>query len=197
MNKKAFNFTTIVRTYVNKLPPNFRSFRASILPFVVVNSTPVFLLQIDARYHELSDFGGGVKKSDASAIHTALREFYEESLGIFGHIEYKDIQNCFCLYEQDKNGNVSNLCIFVRLDINPNDVSKVFKMRYVEEVNKGRKERNDKYFAPNKKDNSLECCGIVSYNLDDFLKLLNSKRSPVYKLVKNFFNRATDWYNCL
>jgi len=59
--------------------------RCGVIPYTIANGSLYFLLTRDRITSELGDFGGGVRKSEF-ALMAALREFYEESHGIFSHI---------------------------------------------------------------------------------------------------------------
>jgi hypothetical protein len=84
---------------LKKLRPTFRAplrqvdlfkskqLRAGVIAYIEVPG-PVrpqlyFCLGLDQRTGDITDFGGGVTKKDSTALHAALREFHEETLGIF------------------------------------------------------------------------------------------------------------------
>ena len=56
--------------------------RAGVIPFTIYNDEMYFLLACDRRSRDLCDFGGGCKMGE-SLLTTAIREFQEESNGIF------------------------------------------------------------------------------------------------------------------
>lgn len=68
--------------------------RCGIIPYTIVNDGTKnvlhFLLGRDTRSGDLGDFGGGVKDREM-ALHTAMREFKEETSELFGEDMYKDI----------------------------------------------------------------------------------------------------------
>jgi hypothetical protein len=57
--------------------------RAGVIPFTVRDHRLHFLLGIDRRTRELTDFGGGVKNTE-TMLDAAFRELLEESCKIFG-----------------------------------------------------------------------------------------------------------------
>jgi len=61
---------------------NIKTQRSGIIPFTIMNKSIYFLLGIDNVSKELTDFGGGVKKTE-NAITGAFREFQEETNNIF------------------------------------------------------------------------------------------------------------------
>ena len=86
--------------------------RAGLIPYTIENGSIYFLLTRDKVSRELGDFGGGVRKTEV-ALTAALREFYEESHGIFSHI-YKsanDISNKIAMVD-----GVKMAMVFVPLE---------------------------------------------------------------------------------
>ena len=70
-----------------------------------------FWLGDDSKSGDLTDFGGGVSyRKDGSALKGALREFNEESHGVFGEFTPEQLQDCMAIY------NRSMLIIFLRID---------------------------------------------------------------------------------
>lgn len=66
--------------------------RAGVIPYTVCNGRLFFLMGVDSQYNQVTDFGGGSKK-DENALQTALREFNEETNGIFSN--YTSCQQSF------------------------------------------------------------------------------------------------------
>ncbi len=63
--------------------------RAGVIPFTVREHRIYFLLGIDRRTRELTDFGGGVKSTE-TMVDAALREFTEETCTIFESVITKE-----------------------------------------------------------------------------------------------------------
>lgn len=59
--------------------------RCGVIPYTVADGILHFLLARDKTSKDLGDFGGGAQKTEF-ALMAALREFGEESHGIFSHI---------------------------------------------------------------------------------------------------------------
>jgi hypothetical protein len=70
--------------------------RCGFIPYVITEEGVFVLLAKHGASQELGDFGGGVRK-DESSIQAGLREFYEETLGIFD------------LTKEDVGGNIAIL----------------------------------------------------------------------------------------
>ena len=65
-----------------------KNYSAGILPFSILNGNVFFLLGKDSMENTWSDFGGRVElKDQGNNINTAIREFYEESLGVILSID--------------------------------------------------------------------------------------------------------------
>ena len=171
-NKKS---SKVVKTKVSQIDlSRVKPKRAGIILYTYHDNVLYFGVGLDSTYHDLTDFGGTVVyRTDKNVIRGAIREFEEETLGIFDTITYEDIRNCPVLY--DKN----NLIIFLRLDICPNDISKRFNDAYIKNTN----------INP-------EVCSITWLNLDD---LNNSIKNDdiIFNRVKNFLRRAGDFLHIL
>jgi len=57
--------------------------RSGVIPFTSYKGKLYFCLGIDKISGELTDFGGGVKLTDKTPVHAAIREFRDESKGVF------------------------------------------------------------------------------------------------------------------
>lgn len=79
--------------------PNFNVVRAGVIPYTIVNNQVFLCLGVDRRTQELTDFGGGVKPSDPSPVVGGLREWREESKGVFGEANYDEarVKDSYCL----------------------------------------------------------------------------------------------------
>ena len=141
----------------------------------------------DSISHELTDFGGTAKyKSttsknlDKDAISAAIREFHEETLFIFEDFPKEELDESLCLY--DKN----NLVIFIRIDLNPDDISQKFN----EKCKKTLEEYNLK----------VEVCGITWLSISQFAEALYSsnykfKTGILYYRIEKLFKNANNFLN--
>lgn len=64
--------------------------RGGVIPFVDECGTRYYAFGISSDYRNVGDFGGHIEENE-TCIEGALREFAEESLGIFG---FHDVSNC-------------------------------------------------------------------------------------------------------
>lgn len=95
--------------------------RAGIIPYIVNNEGQrIYALGVDTRFGSLTDFGGGVKKGKETVIEAALREFKEETLGVFKNVSNKSIKNDVAIY----NDNI--LIIFVKVNVDPDYLNLMF-----------------------------------------------------------------------
>jgi len=104
----------------------FRPIRAGIVPVVDLFGEKYYCFGVDHKYQEITDFGGGIRyKRDENVLYGALREFSEESLGIFGYISPTDLQEDDAIFDKD------TLIIFHRDDeIDINRKAHLFSERY-------------------------------------------------------------------
>jgi hypothetical protein len=72
----------VIRCPTEDVPKKFRFQRAGVIPFVVEDDEIYYCMGVDAKYGELTDFGGCIGDRE-SALDAALRELEEESLGVF------------------------------------------------------------------------------------------------------------------
>jgi hypothetical protein len=82
LNFPYMNLYFSCKSYTDNIPDSKRFNRAGIIPYTVIDNKKFFCLGIDAMYGTLTDFGGGVKRSE-NFVEAACRELEEESLGIF------------------------------------------------------------------------------------------------------------------
>jgi hypothetical protein len=71
------------------------------------------------KTNNLTDFGGTVYEGENSIV-AALREFHEETLGIFNRITPEDVADCIVIH------NSYNLVIFIRTPIDPEIICRKF-----------------------------------------------------------------------
>lgn len=168
MMKRVDN--SVIKSSVDKLnlthvTPN----RAGVILYTVVNTQTYLGLGLDSRYHEITDFGGGIiYKTDKNVIEGALREFMEETLHIFRDITIDDIRHCPVIYDD------SNLLIFIHVDNDPETISKIFNQKFVTETK------------------HQEVCGITWLSWAQFLHVI-SERDIMFSRLRNFLKRAGDF----
>jgi hypothetical protein len=151
-------------------------------------------LGIDANTHELTDFGGGVDyKIDANAIEGGLREFQEETLGIFQPLTPVDVIKSLVVLD-DKN-----LVIFVRVPFAPDIISGAFNTAYSKRVDSNNQIRDRKAIFDAINTNELydpEMCGITWLTLQEFQVCIHSS-STMYSRVQQLLKRAGDFTHLL
>lgn len=90
--------------------PVYRQYSAGILPITWCGETALFLVGKDLRDDTFSDFGGRMERVDEnSAMATAVREWYEETLGVCltakAMRSRMQPQNSLCLRSRTQNGH--------------------------------------------------------------------------------------------
>lgn len=73
--------------------------RCGILPFISINNQLYICFGKDLKSGDYTDFGGSIHK-DEQPLHCAIREFYEETRGVFGRLKIEDLFLCNCLYNK-------------------------------------------------------------------------------------------------
>lgn len=152
-----------------------KGYRAGIVLFYVENDSLYFVFGYDRKTHELTDFAGGLLPTDRSMIDTAIREFDEESLGIFDKLTYEKLLPFKLIYDS------TNLIIFVRITKQVYEKKRdEFQLKY--------KECNN----PNK----VEICGIESIRWEivrDMILINHDKKNTntiLYERVREFMYRG-------
>lgn len=97
--------------------------RAGIILITRYKQSLWFGMGVDRRSGDLSDFGGMKNRKDTDIFETAIREFHEESLEVFGILKKDDLWNCFSVYDKE------SLIIFVPLKTSPKKSISDFKDR--------------------------------------------------------------------
>jgi hypothetical protein len=146
--------------------------RAGIIIYTVIDGAFYMGLCVDAKSHDLTDAGGRVNyETDHNVIQGAIREFEEETLGIFDPIEFDDIKDCPVIYDDQ------NLIIFMHINIDPNLVSKVF---------------HESYLQTPKRRNYPEVCGVTWLTWEEFQYCLHHN-GILYSRVQRFLKRVGDF----
>jgi hypothetical protein len=106
-----------------------RPLRAGVIVYSLQKSGKLlFCMAVDRKTSEITDFGGGVSyKKDKTTAAGALREFTEESLGVFGKFHPSSLDNCVVVY----NNNMA--IFFLPIQCSPVDVTHTFTVRYRKE----------------------------------------------------------------
>lgn len=135
-----------------------------------------FCMGIDSSYGDLTDFAGGVKKTDESVLHGGLRELQEESLGIFGDLKVEDISESLAFY-------CSNMLImFIRLNIDIEKTKEDFKIQV---KNKSQNNVVGEF-------TSLEVSEIYWLKKEEFLDSILGKGKRMYSRVRKILSKVTE-----
>ena len=109
----------------------------------------------------LTDFGGGVKKRDKNSIEGGLREFVEESLGVFGSFSENDVKDCLVVYSE------MMMIMFLHLNFDKSKTISLFQERF-------------------KQIRQPEIRDLIFLNKDQLFNLINCDDDPFSK-GNNFF----------
>lgn len=151
--------------------------RCSVVPYTIRNGVLYFLLGRDKVFHNLTDLGGGIKKNELAirggALIGGVREFMEESNGVFGKMFYHpDV-----LYDKVAIINTRTRMAAVFLPVGEEWIDKAVE-RFNVESRKRRKGEWD------------EIEELVWVTEEDFQSLVHSSKMwrPVRKFYKTVFD---------
>ncbi len=101
-----------------------RSQRAGAIVYTIITGELKFCLGIDQNFGNITDFGGHVQSTtDKTAVAGGLREYYEETLGVFGEFTPDQVADCLVAYRHDM------MIMFIHLDVDPEAASQAFDKR--------------------------------------------------------------------
>ncbi len=144
--------------------------RAGVIPYILSEKGLCFAFGLDTEFRELTDFGGGVSyKRDKTAIVGALREFREESLGVFEDLTPKDARECFVIY------NAELMILFLHVNVDPKEKNVAFHERLKDEENP-------------------EVCDIVWLGEQELKQSLDPKSRLIYVRVRDLLVGAGEFY---
>jgi len=152
----------------------YRPQRGGIIPyFISPEGNLHFALGLDSIHRELTDFGGGISyKKDGDAVIGSIREFDEESLGVFGEVKKEDLQDCLMIYSDEM------MIIFLQVEVNSTEIHKLFHQKL-------------------KKEKDPEVCDIAWLEEIELRKSLEPSSRLVYVRVRYLLNKAEDFYSHL
>jgi hypothetical protein len=184
INNRITRKMPVIKTTVQNLNLEYvKPQRAGIIIYTVINGSIYFGLGLDAKTHDLTDFGGGViYKKDINVIRGAIREFEEETLEIFDTITVDDLKQCPVIYDNN------NLIIFVHMDLDPDETCRAFHLKYKQIT-----DSNSTFFPDGKKKiKDPEVCGITWLTWEEFQQSINEK-GIMFSRVQRFLSRAEDF----
>ena len=145
--------------------------RSGAIIYTKLKGETLFCLGVDAQFGDLTDFGGGVKKSE-DIITGGLRELEEESLGIFGKIDREDVLKVPTAW----SNNISIMFIPMILDIDNTLDSFHYKL-------------SDK--------KNIEVKDIVWLSKEEFLESIYGNGRRLYSRVRRLLRKVTAHINIL
>lgn len=108
--------------------------RCGVIVYFTWNDKIIFNMGYDTVYQEITDFGGHKEPEDTDPICTALREFKEETLGVYGDISINSVSECLVVHDADM------LILFLPLEFDPktinSDFEKMLILQESPEINK-------------------------------------------------------------
>ena len=147
--------------------------RAGVILYTKIGNETYFGLGIDTGSKELTDFGGGIsyKERDKDVILGALREFKEETLGIFP-TKVEDVLESLVIY------NGQNLTIFKSIVVE--DVEELCYLRHL-------------FLKTHQKQSHAEVSDIVWMTMNEFKHAIMTRGKMFFRL-QNFLQKAGNFY---
>jgi hypothetical protein len=106
---------------VKNLPPGHYK-RAGIIPYKITEGTVQFAFGVDRESGDISNFGGSLRPPE-NAIDAAIREFEEESLGVFEQLSRSKVESSCVLYSPRE------IMIFIKSDWEDDVLQTDFKQK--------------------------------------------------------------------
>ncbi len=95
-------------------------YRSGVILYTKDQDQIKFVMGVDTRTNDITDFGGHKEKTDKNIVCTGLRELVEESLGVFGKITEEEIQDSLVLYSSQM------MIIFIYIDMDIEHINTTF-----------------------------------------------------------------------
>lgn len=150
--------------------------RGGVIVYTTLEDDTYFGLGIDAKSGDYTDFGGGIRyKKDGTAVRGSLREFIEETLGVFGWISEDQITEAVAVYSS------SMIIFFIRIEFSPGTTSKSISDLF---------DRRLKFLT------DPEVSKIVWLKSAEFVELLTTwhfEGRKLYSRVGNLLNNVEFW----
>lgn len=153
--------------------------RAGFILYTLYKGNIYFMIGVDSKTHELTDFAGTVKyKTDRHVLSGAIRELQEETLDVFEPITYNDVKECITIYDNN------NLVIFMPISLDPDTICSEFNEKYRKIIEK----KNCK--------NEPEVCCLTWLDIDEFEYHIKNP-GVIYSRIQNLLFKAGDFINLL
>jgi hypothetical protein len=151
--------------------------RAGVILYTVHQKQLYIGMAVDSASHDLTDFGGRIYyDADLNCITGSLREFHEETLGIFDPISPDLVDDYTTVYDNN------NLIMFLHININPNTVSEKFLTIHNKHVT----------LMGDSAHRNLEVCGITWLTISTFIAAVG-KYGTIYERVRKVLQHVKDW----
>lgn len=151
--------------------------RGGVILYTIYQKRLYIGLAIDSASHDLTDFGGRIYyDTDPNCITGSLREFHEETLGIFNPITVEQVENYTTIHDNN------NLILFLHLNVNPNTVSEKFLAVHSDHIT----------LMENTTHRNLEVCGITWLTITSFINAVG-KYGTIYERVRKVLQQVKDW----
>ncbi len=124
--------------------------RSGVIVYTMYKGQIYFLAGIDTASGNITDFGGGIKLKEETPLTGGLREFVEESCGIFGNIKENDVLDQIVIYTKDL------VIMFIHINFNIDRAMTEFNYRISKITNP-------------------EVSGLILMNLEQFTQIIRGE----------------------
>lgn len=164
--------------------------RAGVVPYTFYNKKLHLCFGEDYRTKTIMDFAGGMERYDSSMIATAIREFNEETLGVFGSLTTEILQNATVVSQrfpaEYKGRKIIQdmVLIFVPVDEFPLSYTRAFQAKIQPKIQEAIRFKSDK---------NLEIRDFLWLTPELINQAIEGKYFfPMYSKVVEFFKLTPD-----
>lgn len=177
-NPETTYFQTVFTDYIKNIDfSNQKQKRAGVVIYGTYGDTMVFMLGIDTNSGNITDFGGGIKLKYETPLEGGLREFVEESLGVFGDIKENELADQIMVYTEDI------MIVFIHFKIDFKEIMNIFSQRLNQLLIYG--------ISP-------EVNSLILMTKDQFIQLVEGGKVDnriMYDKIRSFLKNAIDKNN--
>ena len=145
-------------------------FRAGVIPYTICDGMVYFAFGVDALTGDLTDFGGGVMKTDGGEINGGIREFREESLGTFEPICNNDLIDHYIIHTNKM------IILLVYYNVNPLYIRNKFRKKLLNT-------------------DTPEVTDIVWMTKDEILDSIRGKGRVIYSRVRSLLTDSQNLWS--
>ncbi len=145
--------------------------RGGVILYTIVNDQLLFGFGLDSTYNEFTDFSGGISYKKENCIEGALREFCEETEGLYCALHTEDVIDAPVMVDKH------NLIIFLYTDESPDEIT--YSFQHLKRAKKS------------------EVKNIIWVTEQELKSAIQLKLPYIYSRLRNFLAKFGNFYNQL